>query len=125
MQKSNIWSALLPLSLCAALLIGLFIGRISSGDRILVEKPDATAPDKTVSSGEEPTEAPDALVNINTADASLLSQLPGIGPTIARRIVDHRQRYGPFLSIYELMAVDGIGEKVFQKLVPYITTGGQ
>ncbi len=125
MQKSDIRYVLIPFSICAAMLTGLFIGRVTSGDRIVSEDPKASAADTTVAGSEKPTESPNAVININTADADLLTELPGIGPAIAQRIVEHREQYGPFLSIYDLMAVNGIGEKLFEKLIPYITTGGQ
>lgn len=50
------------------------------------------------------------LVNINTAELQALIHLPGIGPALARRIIEHRDRHGPFGEIAELMAVQGIGE---------------
>ena len=55
-------------------------------------------------------------VNINTAAAWLLEALPGIGPTLAERIVDHRDESGAFRSTDELMTVEGIGEATYQGL---------
>ena len=124
MKKSSIWLSLIPLCICAALLTGLFVGRITAGDRIQAEKPDATAPEKTEQENTFPPEAPDTIININTADAETLAMLPGIGPSIAQRIVDHRKQYGPFYTVEELMDVNGIGQKLFDKIFPYITTGG-
>ncbi len=48
-------------------------------------------------------------VNINTANASLLDTLPGIGPVKAQNIIDYRTEHGPFLSIEEIQNVWGIG----------------
>jgi len=62
-----------------------------------------------------------AIVNINTASASDLEALPGIGAKTAARIVEYRQKNGPFKKIEELMNVRGIGEKNFLKLKPQIT----
>src|SRR3990172_5430537 len=67
--------------------------------------------------------APTGKVNINTASAEQLSTLPGIGPKLAARIVDHRQKSGAFKSTQELMNVQGIGEKNYQSLQPYLTVG--
>lgn len=50
-------------------------------------------------------------VNINTASATELDTLPGIGPVLAERIVKHRRRHGPFASVAGLEAVEGIGPK--------------
>ena len=65
--------------------------------------------------------APTGKVNINTATASQLSELPGVGEKLAARIVEFRQKQGPFKSTQELMNVKGIGEKNLQKLQPYLT----
>jgi competence protein ComEA len=67
--------------------------------------------------------APAGKVNINSASADQLSALPGVGPKLAARIVEHRQKSGAFKSVQELMNVKGVGEKNFEKLQPYLTTG--
>ncbi len=65
-----------------------------------------------------------AIVNINTASASDLEALPGIGAKTAARIVEYRQKNGPFKKVEELMNVRGVGEKNFLKLKPQITVAG-
>lgn len=55
-------------------------------------------------------------VNINTADALLLTRLPGIGTTMAERIIAFRNENGPFEKIEDIMKVFGIGEKRFENL---------
>jgi competence protein ComEA len=62
-----------------------------------------------------------AIVNLNTASASDLEGLPGIGAKTAARIVEYRQKNGPFKKIEELMNVHGVGEKNFLKLKPQIS----
>ena len=57
-----------------------------------------------------------SLVNINTADASALETLSGVGSATAQAIISAREQNGPFSSIEDLMRVDGIGEKKFAKL---------
>jgi len=59
-------------------------------------------------------------VNINTASATDLQALPGVGAKTAARIVEYRQKNGPFKKIEELMNVHGVGEKNFLKLKPQI-----
>ncbi len=61
------------------------------------------------------------VVNLNTATVAQLEALPGIGPALAARIVEHRQKNGPFKKVEELMNVKGIGEKNFLKLKPLVT----
>lgn len=56
------------------------------------------------------------LVNINTASASELQSLSGIGPSMAQSIIDERTKNGPFASVDDLMRVSGIGEKKLAKI---------
>ncbi len=60
-------------------------------------------------------------ININTADSETLDRLPGIGPSIARRIVDYRKEHGRFKSTSELLQVPGIGEKKLAEFKDSIT----
>lgn len=60
--------------------------------------------------------AASSLVNINTADASALEALSGVGSATAQAIISDREQNGPFSTIEDLMRVDGIGEKKFAKL---------
>ena len=62
-----------------------------------------------------------APVNLNTASATQLEALPGIGKAMAERIVEYRQKNGAFKKAEDLMNVRGIGEKNFLKLKPLIT----
>ena len=55
-------------------------------------------------------------VNINTATAEQLQTLPGIGPALAKAIIDHRTKNGKFGKIEELINVKGVGQKKFQKM---------
>lgn len=66
---------------------------------------------------------PTAKVNVNTATVEQLTALPGVGPTLAARIVEHRQKSGAFRSTQEVMSVKGIGEKNFAKIEAYLTVG--
>lgn len=65
---------------------------------------------------------PDAgfTVNVNTAAATELAQLPGLGPSTAERIVDHRRTHGPFVSVDALLDVPGIGPATLDMLRPHL-----
>jgi len=60
-------------------------------------------------------------VNINSADVERLTDLPGIGPSYAQRIVDYRKEFGPFKTIEDLLNVRGIGDRTFEKIRDRIT----
>ena len=66
-----------------------------------------------------------AVVNINTADAEALMLLPRIGPSVAQRIVEFREKNGRFKSTDDLMLVRGVGEKTFELIEPHITISGE
>ncbi len=61
-------------------------------------------------------------LNLNTASATDLDSLPGVGPVTAQRIVDHRTRKGPFSSVDELRDVEGIGDTKLSKLADLVHT---
>jgi competence protein ComEA len=90
-----------------ALMVILTVTVLSTVSLYSVEKPAAANGNK--------------LVNINTADAGQLENLPRVGPKMAQRILDFRKSNGNFKRAQDLMKVKGIGEKVFAKLQPLIT----
>ncbi len=59
-------------------------------------------------------------IQINEADWPEFTLLPGIGETLARRIVDHRTQHGPFRSVEQLERVKGIGPKTMRRIEPYL-----
>ena len=61
------------------------------------------------------------LININTASANELETLPGIGKGLAQRIIDHRERFGPFRRPEHLIIVRGISDKRFRALQDLVT----
>ncbi len=62
-----------------------------------------------------------AKMNINTASVEELRGLPGVGKTVAERIVSYREANGPFKSPEDLIKVKGIGQKKLEKILPLIT----
>jgi competence protein ComEA len=64
---------------------------------------------------------PAAPIDLNTADASALAALPGVGAGLAERIVQFREANGPFDSVDELADVSGITDHRLEALAPYLT----
>lgn len=60
-------------------------------------------------------------INVNQADAAALEALPGVGPALARRIVEERTRRGRFSSLDDLTEVPGIGEKKLEQMRAYLS----
>jgi len=69
-------------------------------------------------------EQPANLININTASQAELETLSGIGPVIAKAIIQYRLQNGPFDEITEIQSVAGIGPAKFEKIQAHITVGG-
>lgn len=62
-------------------------------------------------------------IDVNVAGAAELEALPGIGPTIAAAIVDHRERHGPFAAVEDLVEVTGIGPAKLDALSDLVVAG--
>ena len=92
-----------------------------SGDGSVLLTPRAAASQYTVEALTPSEETEENRVNINTASASELDALPGIGPVLAQRIIDRRTEQGPFTSVEELLEVDGIGQATLDGLREFIT----
>jgi len=60
-------------------------------------------------------------ININTAPAGELESLPGIGKALAARIIEQREKYGPFRRVEHLIIVRGISDKRFRALRELVT----
>ena len=85
---------------------------LTDGQQIAVGVPGA-APPATGSGG---AAGPGGLLDLNSATVADLDALPGIGPVLAQRIIDHRTGHGPFTSVEELDDVSGIGPAIYADL---------
>ena len=79
-----------------------------------------SVPTKAVTPAVPAVPAAATAIDINSADATQLEALPGIGPTKSKAIVDYRTKNGPFQSVADLEKVPGIGPKTMEQLAPLI-----
>ena len=104
---------------------------VADGEQIVVPKPGESIPvggapgagGAGVGSARQGSTAAGSaggLVDLNTADASTLDSLPGVGPVLAQRILDWRTQHGRFSSVEELGEVSGIGDKLMAQIGPKV-----
>lgn len=77
--------------------------------------------------GEEPPAgkpAQESPIDLNTATQAMLESLPGIGPVLAQRILEYRQEHGGFVTVRDLLQVEGLGAETFAKIEQLVTVTG-
>ncbi len=109
--------ALTAIFLCSLTVLALRDRRATQAQDLVVET-EVEVPQEEV--------LPDLTpLDLNTATAEELDTLPGIGPELARRILEYREEHGPFTSVEELLNVSGIGEAKLADLEGRVqVTGG-
>jgi competence protein ComEA len=90
--------------------------RVEDGQQILVPELGASPAAAGTGAASGGAGAPGAKVSLASATAEQLDALDGIGPTLAKRIVEYRDAHGGFRSVGQLRDVEGIGEKRFEAL---------
>ncbi len=93
---------------------------LADGTQILVPRATGAVPSGGVPGGSSSPGA-SSQVNINTASATELETLPGVGEVIAQRIVDYRTQNGPFASVDDLLDVSGIGDATLAEMRDMVT----
>jgi competence protein ComEA len=97
--------------------VGMSLARkLIDGEQLVVGEPQPAqaAAQPSNSAG------PSGPVDLNTASASDLDALPGIGPVLAQRVIDWRTTHGAFTSVDELRQISGLGGKKFDALAPLV-----
>ena len=102
---------------------------LADGEQIVVPKPGETIPGASGAQGAgagyagqgSTVGSKGVLVDLNTADATALDALPGVGPVLSQRILDWRTAHGRFSSVEELGEVSGIGVKLLAQIGPKVT----
>lgn len=92
--------------------------KLTDGQKVYVSKKGEAPQGSLVASTDGSLQA---LISLNTATLEQLDTLPGIGPTIAQRILDWRTAHGSFSSVNQLQDVEGIGPKKFGNIKDKVT----
>ena len=99
-------------------------GLLKDSDHIHVPRRGVSPPGAAAAVVADPAEvAQSGPLDLNTASASDLDGLPGIGQSFADRIIEYRTANGPFASIEDLQKVKGIGAALFAKIAPLVSVG--
>ena len=114
MKKSDHWIPIAITAVFAMIIFGIILYRqinpttisLSDSSQITAQK------DSPIQNGK---------ININKASEDELMLIPGIGKTLATRIVDYRKQHGLFLHLEDLKNVSGIGNTRFETISEYIT----
>jgi competence protein ComEA len=101
---------------CVAVLAGLAVPWLGPGPSPVVVG-GSPAP---VPTAKPATPSPPGALSLNLATVEELERLPGIGPVLARRIVEDRGRNGQYRRLEDLLRVKGIGPKKLEKLRPHL-----
>lgn len=96
---------------------------VTDGEQIRVPIPGEETTSPPASGATTAAPAAGAKIDVNTADQAALETLPRIGPAMAGRILQWREKNGRFTSIDDLMAVSGIGPKMLEALRDLVTVG--
>jgi competence protein ComEA len=141
------WAAVVVLGAASVAAVGWAVGRDGSGRRFgsaqaaptppPLAVPTESAPPPAPTAAARPPAAPDApsnpqplepaapplrkLINVNTASQGELELLPGIGPALAKRIIEFRTTRGTFKRVDDLDAVKGIGPKILERIRSQVT----
>lgn len=94
---------------------------IADGQQIKVPRVGEVTQSGTPESSGDAADSTRQLIDINTADAALLEQLPGVGPVTAQAIIEYRTANGAFARVEDVQNVKGIGPSTFNKLKDHIT----
>jgi competence protein ComEA len=103
-------------------LSGLNLARlVADGEQVLVGIEPAAGGAATAGPPGGPATSAGGPIDLNAATADQLDTLPGVGPTLAGRILEWREQHGRFSSVDELLEVSGIGPKTLAELAPLVT----
>jgi len=131
MKRFSFNKMIVAVTLAASVfLIGYLVGRDGGGDSVsittqYIENESESGAGRSETPVRETVlpEEHGTRVDLNAASEQELEEIPGIGPVLAERIIDFRQKAGRFTAVEELLQIEGIGEKKFAALKEYVFAG--
>jgi competence protein ComEA len=94
------------------------------GEATIDSDPQDTSPSQVVALKDR-SERVKTQLDVNQATVREFDQLPGIGPALAQRIIDHRRSHGRFTTVEDLLLVKGIGSKKLERFRGLVTVNNQ
>lgn len=107
----------MKLLIFSAALFALSLTACKSGNS--AAQKNTVAPDETRFALSQPAPRK-PCINLNTATAEELTGLPKVGEVLARRIIEHRERNGPFRRPQDIIIIDGFSERKYRALAPLV-----
>ena len=109
--------------------LGFYAGRNGRAENITLSIPQSMQTEPTIPAESEPEETEPVPtisfpIDINTSGKEGFMALPGIGETLAARILAYREETGGFTRVEDILNVKGIGKTKFEEMLPFITIGG-
>ena len=129
MKKQRISVLLIVTIAFAAFTFGFYMGRNERSQPVTLSIPPSLQTVPTTAAEAEPEETvtePTITfpIDLNTSGKEAFMALPGIGETLADRILAYREKNGRFDHVEEILNVEGIGKVKFEKILDLITIGG-
>lgn len=124
MKKQPLFPLVIAICVVIVFLLGFFLGRntVTTGTKLTAVSPSLIPTTASTAVTSPPVSVGNKL-DINTASQKDFTALPGIGESIAAKIVEYRDSHGSFSDIAELMEVPGIGQKRYEAIETLICIG--
>ena len=120
-QAALFWSLIVVIFSVVSFSLGVYLAPLFTDTMRVYTDDYAIVPIPKTEESEDSVPVPVVKVCLNTATAEELTTIPGIGPTMAQRIIEYRDLIGSFNTLEQLMYVQGVGETRYKQWLPYLS----